>query len=88
VTRKADDPALSDSFLERTQAGDLFSAAHIARHPLPVSWFSDYLDFPPLSLILLRCTIPNSCNSFSRLATWLAEAVLWNMLEIFHVIKL
>ncbi|KAI4967449.1 hypothetical protein ZWY2020_025890 [Hordeum vulgare] len=37
VTRKADDSALGDSFLERTQAGDLFSAAPIVRHPLPVN---------------------------------------------------
>ncbi|CAD6260845.1 unnamed protein product [Miscanthus lutarioriparius] len=33
MTRKGDDPALADSFLERTQAGDLFSAPR-ARHPL------------------------------------------------------
>jgi hypothetical protein len=45
VTRKADDSALGDSFLERTQAGDLFSAAPIVRHPLPVSRFSNFLHF-------------------------------------------
>lgn len=34
VTRKVEDPTLADSSLERTQAGDLFSAAPRARHPL------------------------------------------------------
>jgi centromeric protein E len=37
MTRKGDDPTTADSFLERTQAGDLFSAASRARHPPPVS---------------------------------------------------
>lgn len=35
MTRKGDDPTIADSFLERTQAGDLFSAAPRARHSLP-----------------------------------------------------
>ncbi|XP_062225681.1 kinesin-like protein KIN-7E, chloroplastic isoform X2 [Phragmites australis] len=35
MTRKGDDSTLADSFLERTQAGDLFSAASRARHPPP-----------------------------------------------------
>jgi centromeric protein E len=38
MTRKGEDPTLADSFLERTQAGDLFSAASRSRHPQPVSW--------------------------------------------------
>jgi centromeric protein E len=37
MTRKGDDPTIADSFLKRTQAGDLFSAASRSRHPPPVS---------------------------------------------------
>jgi hypothetical protein len=73
VTRKADDPALSDSFLERTQAGDLFSAAPISRHPLPVSRFSDFLHFPHFLSFYFTA-------QFQILAF-----LLWNMLETFHV---
>jgi centromeric protein E len=42
MTRKGDDPALTDSFPGRTQAGDLFSAASRARHHLPVSQISNW----------------------------------------------
>lgn len=57
MTRQGDDPALADSFLERTQAGDLFSAAPRARHPLPVSCISidctsfSLFRFPPCACI-------------------------------------
>ena len=73
MTRKTDDAALSDSFLERTQAGDLFSAAPIARHPLPVSLLSIFFfPFSPLPLILFRCTAINPMHfllSTSNLAS-------------------
>jgi centromeric protein E len=59
MTRKGDDPSLADSFLERTQAGDLFSAAPRVRHPLPVSWISidctsfSLFHFLPVQALLL-----------------------------------
>lgn len=67
MTRKGDDPTLSDSFLERTQAGDLFSAASRARHPLPVSSISM---FTLISLFPFSpCLIPCACIALSQQAT-------------------
>ncbi|GJN02901.1 hypothetical protein PR202_ga20292 [Eleusine coracana subsp. coracana] len=42
MTRKGDDPTLAPSLLERTQAGDLFSAASRSRHPPPYPVLAAY----------------------------------------------
>ncbi|KAM0916725.1 hypothetical protein ACQ4PT_010058 [Festuca glaucescens] len=68
VTRKADDPALSDSFLERTQAGDLFSAAPIARHPLPSrTTIVDQIDLLQEQVKMLGGEVALSTSSLKRL---------------------
>lgn len=68
VTRKADDPALSDSFLERTQAGDLFSAAPIARRPLPSgTTIVDQIDLLQEQVKMLGGEVALSTSSLKRL---------------------
>uniref|UniRef100_A0ACD5URV3 Uncharacterized protein n=1 Tax=Avena sativa TaxID=4498 RepID=A0ACD5URV3_AVESA len=68
VTRKAGDPALSDSFLERTQAGDLFSAAPIARHPLPGgTTIVDQIDLLQEQVKMLGGEVALSTSSLKRL---------------------
>ncbi|KAM0923546.1 hypothetical protein ACQ4PT_005464 [Festuca glaucescens] len=68
VTRKADDPALGDSFLERTQAGDLFSAAPIARHSLPSgTTIVDQIDLLQEQVKMLGGEVALSTSSLKRL---------------------
>uniref|UniRef100_A0A453C0J7 Kinesin motor domain-containing protein n=2 Tax=Aegilops tauschii subsp. strangulata TaxID=200361 RepID=A0A453C0J7_AEGTS len=68
VTRKADDSALGDSFLERTQAGDLFSAAPIVRHPLPSgTTIVDQIDLLQEQVKMLAGEVAFSTSSLKRL---------------------
>ncbi|VAH47919.1 unnamed protein product [Triticum turgidum subsp. durum] len=68
VTRKADDSALGDSFLERTQAGDLFSAAPIVRHPLPSgTTIVDQIDLLQEQVKMLAGEVALSTSSLKRL---------------------
>ncbi|WVZ85720.1 hypothetical protein U9M48_032610 [Paspalum notatum var. saurae] len=68
MTRKGDDPILSDSFLERTQAGDLFSAASRARHPLPSgTTIVDQIDLLQEQVKMLAGEVALCTSSLKRL---------------------
>ncbi|CAM0904596.1 unnamed protein product [Alopecurus aequalis] len=68
VTRKTDDAALGDSFLERSQAGDLFSAAPIARHLLPGgTTIVDQIDLLQEQVKMLGGEVALSTSSLKRL---------------------
>ncbi|XP_066347281.1 kinesin-like protein KIN-7E, chloroplastic isoform X1 [Miscanthus floridulus] len=68
MTRKGDDPALADSFLERTQAGDLFSAAPRARHPLPSgTTIVDQIDLLQEQVKMLAGEVALCTSSLKRL---------------------
>ncbi|CAN6275714.1 unnamed protein product [Urochloa humidicola] len=67
MTRK-DDPTLVDSFLERTQAGDLFSAASRARHPLPSgTTIVDQIDLLQEQVKMLAGEVALCTSSLKRL---------------------
>ncbi|KAL5215542.1 hypothetical protein ABZP36_006943 [Zizania latifolia] len=69
VTRKTDDPALTDSFLERTQAGDLFSAASRARHHLPSgTTIVDQIDLLQEQVKMLAGEVALCTSSLKRLS--------------------
>nr|CAB3487087.1 unnamed protein product [Digitaria exilis] len=69
MTRKGDDPTLSDSFLERTQAGDLFSAASRARHPLPSgTTIVDQIDLLQEQVKMLAGEVALCTSSLKRLS--------------------
>ncbi|KAJ1271065.1 hypothetical protein BS78_06G100400 [Paspalum vaginatum] len=68
MTRKGDDPTLADSFLERTQAGDLFSAASRARHPLPSgATIVDQIDLLQEQVKMLAGEVALCTSSLKRL---------------------
>ncbi|OEL25558.1 Kinesin-like protein KIN-7E, chloroplastic [Dichanthelium oligosanthes] len=69
MTRKGDDPTLADSFLERTQAGDLFSAASRARHPLPSgTTIVDQIDLLQEQVKMLAGEVALCSSSLKRLS--------------------
>lgn len=68
MTRKGDDPSLADSFLERTQAGDLFSAAPRVRHPLPSgTTIVDQIDLLQEQVKMLAGDVALCTSSLKRL---------------------
>ncbi|CAL5027435.1 unnamed protein product [Urochloa decumbens] len=69
TTRKGDDTTLADSFLERTQAGDLFSAASRARHPLPSgTTIVDQIDLLQEQVKMLAGEVALCTSSLKRLS--------------------
>ncbi|XP_062184780.1 kinesin-like protein KIN-7E, chloroplastic [Phragmites australis] len=69
MTRKGDDPSLVDSFLERNQAGDLFSAASRARHPLPSgATIVDQIDLLQEQVKMLAGEVALCTSSLKRLS--------------------
>ncbi|TVU14470.1 hypothetical protein EJB05_37940, partial [Eragrostis curvula] len=69
MNRKGDDPTLTDSFLERTQAGDLFSAASRARHPLPSgTTIVDQIDLLQEQVKMLAGEVALCTSSLKRLS--------------------
>ncbi|CAL5032036.1 unnamed protein product [Urochloa decumbens] len=69
MTRKGDDTTLADSFLERTQAGDLFSAASRARHPLPSgTTIVDQIDLLQEQVKMLAGEVALCTSSLKRLS--------------------
>ncbi|KAL6885877.1 hypothetical protein ACP4OV_010138 [Aristida adscensionis] len=73
MTRK-DDPSLTDSFLERNQAGDLFSAASRARHPLPSgTTIVDQIDLLQEQVKMLAGEVALCTSSLKRLSEQAAK---------------
>uniref|UniRef100_A0A0D9ZKZ6 Kinesin motor domain-containing protein n=1 Tax=Oryza glumipatula TaxID=40148 RepID=A0A0D9ZKZ6_9ORYZ len=69
MTRKGDDPALTDSFPGRTQAGDLFSAASRARHHLPSgTTIVDQIDLLQEQVKMLAGEVALCTSSLKRLS--------------------
>ncbi|KAL6650591.1 hypothetical protein ACP70R_009516 [Stipagrostis hirtigluma subsp. patula] len=69
MTRKGDDPSLTDSFLERNQAGDLFSAASRARQPLPSgTTIVDQIDLLQEQVKMLAGEVALCTSSLKRLS--------------------
>uniref|UniRef100_J3LY15 Kinesin motor domain-containing protein n=2 Tax=Oryza brachyantha TaxID=4533 RepID=J3LY15_ORYBR len=69
MTRKGDDPALTDFFPERTQAGDLFSAASRARHHLPSgTTIVDQIDLLQEQVKMLAGEVALCTSSLKRLS--------------------
>ncbi|KAG8064543.1 hypothetical protein GUJ93_ZPchr0004g40062 [Zizania palustris] len=69
LARKTDDPAHTDSFLERTQAGDLFSAASRARHHLPSgTTIVDQIDLLQEQIKMLAGEVALCTSSLKRLS--------------------
>uniref|UniRef100_A0A0E0KQV1 Kinesin motor domain-containing protein n=1 Tax=Oryza punctata TaxID=4537 RepID=A0A0E0KQV1_ORYPU len=69
MTRKGDDPALTDSFPGRTQAGDLFSAASRARHNLPSgTTIVDQIDLLQEQVKMLAGEVALCTSSLKRLS--------------------
>ncbi|RCV33689.1 hypothetical protein SETIT_7G102100v2 [Setaria italica] len=69
MTRKGDDATLADSFLERTQAGDLFSAASRAHHPPPSgTTIVDQIDLLQEQVKMLAGEVALCTSSLKRLS--------------------
>ncbi|OMP11966.1 hypothetical protein CCACVL1_00192 [Corchorus capsularis] len=69
VSRRADDPAISDSFPERTQAGDLFSVTVGGRHlPPSGTTITDQMDLLQEQMKMLAGEVALSISSLKRLS--------------------
>ncbi|KAK3144734.1 hypothetical protein QOZ80_4AG0317110 [Eleusine coracana subsp. coracana] len=69
MTRKGDDPTLAPSLLERTQAGDLFSAASRSRHPPPSgTTIVDQIDLLQEQVKMLAGEVALCTSSLKRLS--------------------
>ncbi|OMO78503.1 hypothetical protein COLO4_24737 [Corchorus olitorius] len=69
VSRRADDPAIIDSFPERTQAGDLFSVTVGGRHlPPSGTTITDQMDLLQEQMKMLAGEVALSISSLKRLS--------------------
>ncbi|KAK6246240.1 hypothetical protein SCA6_009330 [Theobroma cacao] len=69
VSRRGDDPAIIDSFPERTQAGDLFSATVGGRHlPPSGTTITDQMDLLQEQMKMLAGEVALSISSLKRLS--------------------
>lgn len=68
VSRRGDDPAIVDSFPERTQAGDLFSATVGGRLPPSGTTITDQMDLLQEQMKMLAGEVALSISSLKRLS--------------------
>ncbi|XVE60299.1 hypothetical protein DITRI_Ditri05aG0117700 [Diplodiscus trichospermus] len=74
VSRRGDDPAIIDSFPERTQAGDLFSATVGGRLPSSGTTISDQMDLLQEQMKMLAGEVALSISSLKRLSEKVASS--------------
>ncbi|XVF64524.1 hypothetical protein PTKIN_Ptkin09bG0176200 [Pterospermum kingtungense] len=74
VSRRGDDPAIIDSFPERTQAGDLFSATVGGRLPPSGTTITDQMDLLQEQMKMLAGEVALSISSLKRLSEKVASS--------------